>query len=222
MRRRALQGCAWDANRGRDESFDRVFPQACGIGIQEERRYVVAAPRKYYSGRTCSLADPRSVVHLALKCSDIFEHVGLQTLLDDPALLQIAQDATDVLARHPSHGSQVLPADPLVEQNASATRVLADILREFEQRAGNTAPHRQEARGGQDLVGLSQARGQDGREMLVDLWIVFGAVLKRLPGDVSECRVAQGDGRCRPPLVIDERELADELALSHQRDDAFL
>src|SRR5215813_9224067 len=78
------------------------------------------------NGRTCSLADPRSVVHLALKCSDIFEHVGLQTLLDDPALLQIAQDATDVLARHPGHGSQVLPADPLVEQNASTTRVLAD------------------------------------------------------------------------------------------------
>src|SRR5262249_58648861 len=38
---------------------------------------------------------------------------------------------------------------------------------------------------------------------------------------VSECRVAQGDGRCRPRLVIDERELADDLALSHQRDDAF-
>src|SRR5499427_9651018 len=57
--------------------------------------------------------------------------------------------------------------------------------------------------------------------MLVDLRIVFGAVLKRLPGDVSECRVAQGDGRCRPRLVIDERELADDLALPHQRDDAF-
>src|SRR5262249_18042987 len=104
------------------------------------------------NGRTCSLADPRSVVHLALKCSDIFEHVGLQTLPDDPALLQIAQDATDVLARHPGHGSQVLPADPLVEQNASTTRVLADIVHEFEQRAGNTAPHRQEARGSQGLV----------------------------------------------------------------------
>src|SRR5262249_48475955 len=155
MRRRALQGCAWGANRGRDESIDRVFPPACGIGIQEERRYVVAAPRKYYSGRTCSLADPRSVVHLALKCSDIFEHVGLQTLLDAPALLQIAQDATDILARHPGHGSQVLPADPLVEQNASTTRVLADIVREFQQRAGNRAPHRQEARGGQGLVGPS-------------------------------------------------------------------
>src|SRR5262249_46072511 len=179
------------------------------------------SPRKYYSGRACSLADPRSVVHLALKCSDIFEHVGLQTLLDDPALLQIAQDATDILACHPGHGSQILPADPLVEQNASATRVLADIVREFEQRAGNTAPHRQEARGGQGLVGLSQACRQDGREILVGLRIVFGAVLKRLPGDVSECRVAQGDGRCRPRLVIDERELADDLALSHQRDDAF-
>ena len=148
------------------------------------------------------------MVHRALKCSDIFEHVGLQTLLDDPALLQIAQDATDVLARHPGHGSQVLPADPLVEQNASATRVLADIVREFEQRAGNTAPHRQEARGSQGLIGLSQARCQDGREMPVDLRIVFGAVLKRLPGDVSECRVAQGDGRCRPRVVIDERESA--------------
>jgi hypothetical protein len=112
--------------------------------------------------------------HLALKCSNIFEHVGLQTLLDDPALLQIAQDATDVLARHPGHGSQVLPADPLVEQNASATGVLADIVREFEQRAGNTAPHRQEARGSQGLVSLSQACRQDGREMLVDLRIVFG------------------------------------------------
>src|SRR5215471_14629413 len=179
------------------------------------------SPRKYYSGRACSLADPRSVVHLALKCSDIFEHVGLQTLLDDLALLQIAQDATDILARHPGHGSQVLPADPLVEQNASATRVLADIVREFEQRAGNTAPHRQEARGGQGLVGLSQACRQDGREILVGLRIVFGALLKRLPGDIPECRVAQGDGRCRPRLVIDERELADDLALSHQRDDAF-
>src|SRR5215831_12563597 len=166
------------------------------------------SPRKYYSGRACSLADPRSVVHLALECSDIFEHVGLQTLLDDPALLQIAQDATDILARHPGHGSQVLSADPLVEQNASATRVLADIVREFEQRAGNTAPHRQEARGSQGLVGLSQAYRQDGREILVDLRIVFGAVLKRLPGDVSECRVAQGDGRCRPRVVIDERESA--------------
>src|SRR6516164_6347661 len=165
--------------------------------------------------------DPRSVVHLALKCSDIIEHVRLRTLLDDPALLQIAQDATDVLARHPGHSSQVLPADPLVEQNAPATRVLADIVREFEQRAGNTAPHRQEARSGQGLVGLTQARCQDGREMLVDLRIVFGAVLKRLPGDVSECRIAQSDGRCRPRLVIDERELADDLARSHQRDDAF-
>src|SRR5262249_18926838 len=134
---------------------------------------------------------------------------------------QIAQDATDVLARHPGHGSQVLPADALVEQNASATRVFADIVHEFEQRAGNTAPHRQEARGSQGLVGLSQACRQDGRELLVDLRIVFGAVLKRLPGDVAECRTAQSDGRCRPRLVIDERELADDLALSHQRDDAF-
>src|SRR6516225_2945999 len=74
-------------------------------------------------------------------------------------------------------------------------------MRPFEQRAGNTAPHRQEARGGQGLVGLSQACRQDGREILVGLRIVFGAVLKRLPGDVSECRVAQGDGRCRPRLV---------------------
>src|SRR5262252_1880425 len=79
---------------------------------------------------------------------------------------------------------------PLIEQNASATRVLADIVREFEQRAGNTPPHRQEARGGQRLVGLAHARRQEGREMLVDLRIVFGAVLKRLPGDVSECRIA--------------------------------
>src|SRR5215831_15834715 len=157
--------------------------------------------RKYYNGRACSLPDPRSVVHLPLKCSDIFEHVGLETLLDDPALLQIAQDATDVLARDPGHGSQVLSADPLVEQNASATRVLADIVREFEQRAGNTPPHRQEALGNQRLIGLSQARRQDGREMLVNLRIVFGAVLKRLPGDVSECRIAQGDGRCRPRLA---------------------
>ena len=57
--------------------------------------------------------------------------------------------------------------------------------------------------------------------MLVDLRIVFGAVLKCLPGDVSECRIAQSDGRCRPRLVIDEGELADDLAGSHQRDDAF-
>src|SRR5262249_13450083 len=99
------------------------------------------SPRKYYSGRTCSFADPRSVVHLALKCSDIVEHVGLRILLDDSALPQIAQDATDVLARHPGHGRQILPADPLVEPNASPTRVLADIVREFEQRAGNTPPH---------------------------------------------------------------------------------
>src|SRR5262249_41008134 len=58
-------------------------------------------------------------------------------------------------------------------------------------------------------------------QMLVDLRIVFGAVLKRLPGDVSECRIAQRDGRRRPRLVIDEGELADDLARSHQRDDAF-
>src|SRR5262249_3021467 len=178
-------------------------------------------PRKYDTGRTCSLADPRSVVHLALKCSDIVEHVRLRILLDDSALPQIAQDATDVLARHPSHGSQILPADPLVEPNASATRVLADIVREFEQRAGNTAPHRQEALGSQRLVGLAQSRRQGGREMLVDPRIVFGAVLKRLPGDVLERRIAQSDGRCRPRLVIDERELADDLARSHQRDDTF-
>src|SRR5262249_60061820 len=66
-----------------------------------------------------------------------------------------------------------------------------------------------------------QECSQEGREILVGLRTVFGAVLKRLPGDVSECRVAQGDGRCRPRLVIDERELADDLARSHQRDDAF-
>ena len=109
------------------------------------------------------------MVRLALKCFDIFEHVELQTLLNDPALLQIAEDPTDVLARYPGHGSKVIPADLLVEQNASATRVLADIVREFEQRAGNTALHRQEARGSQGLVGLSQACRQDGREILVDV-----------------------------------------------------
>ena len=32
----------------------------------------------------------------------IVEHVGLRTLLNDAALFQIAQDATDVLARQPS------------------------------------------------------------------------------------------------------------------------
>src|SRR5262249_38907607 len=89
--------------------------------------YVVASRHANISGRPCILVDPRSVVHLALKCSDIVEHVGLRILLDDSALPQIAQDATDILARHPGHGSQVLPADPLVEQNASATRVFADI-----------------------------------------------------------------------------------------------
>src|SRR5262249_17622449 len=119
---------------------------------------------KYLLFETCSLPDARSVAHLALKCSDIFEHVGLRTLFDDSSLPQIAQDATDVLARHPGHGSQILAADPLVEQNASATRVLADIVRKFEQCAGNTPPHRQEGRRGQGLVGLAQARRQDGRE----------------------------------------------------------
>src|SRR5262249_57412093 len=154
-----------------------------------------------------------SGARVAVKCWEMVEDVGLRALLDDSALPQIAQDATDILARPPGHRSQVLPADPLVEQNASATRVLADIVREFEQRAGNTPPHRQEARGSQGLVGLSQACRQDAREILVDLRIVFGAVLKRLPGDVSECRVAQGNGRCRPRLVIDERELAAALPL---------
>ena len=47
------------------------------------------SPRKYDNGRTCSLADPRSVVHLALKCSDIVEHVRLRILLDDSALPQL-------------------------------------------------------------------------------------------------------------------------------------
>src|SRR5262249_1123756 len=97
------------------------------------------SPRKYDSGRTCSLVDPRSVLHLALKCSDIFEHVGLRTLLDDPALLQIAQDATDVLARHPGHGSQVPSADPartpgrcrdLSLETAEARRPSAKTLRD--------------------------------------------------------------------------------------------
>src|SRR5215831_2773298 len=202
------------------DTFDLVFASSSVLSrLASSRDLFICA--KYLLFETCSLPDACSVVHLALKCSDIFEHVGLRTLLDDPALLQIAQDATDVLARHPGHGSQVLSADSLVEQNASATRVLADIVREFEQRAGNTAPHRQEALGSQRLIGLSQARGQDGREMLVDLRIVFGAVLKRLPGDVSECRIAQSDGRCGPRLAIDEGELADDLARSHQRDDAF-
>jgi len=42
------------------------------------------------------------MVHLGLECSDIVEHVGLRTLLNDAALFQIAQDATDVLPRQPS------------------------------------------------------------------------------------------------------------------------
>src|SRR5262245_5631785 len=202
------------------DTFDLVFASSSVLSRLASSRHLFICA-KYLLFETCSLPDARSVLHLALKCSDIFEHVGLRALLDDPALPQIAQDATDVLARHPGHGSQILAADPLVEPNASATRVLADIVREFEQRAGNTAPHRQEALGGQRLIGLAQARRQDGREMLVDPRIVFGAVLERLPGDVSECRIAQRDGRCRPRLVIDERELADDLARSHQRDDAF-
>jgi len=38
---------------------------------------------------------PRSVAHLALKCSDIVEHVGLRILLDDSALPQLFIAATD-------------------------------------------------------------------------------------------------------------------------------
>src|SRR5215813_8263296 len=109
------------------DTFDRVLRRPAELAFRRNGDTLSSSPRKYYSGRTCSLVDPRSVVHLTLKCSDIFEHVGLRTLLDDSALLQIAQDATDILARHPGHGSQVLPADPLVEQNASTTRILADM-----------------------------------------------------------------------------------------------
>ena len=57
--------------------------------------YVVAARHANISGRTCILVDPCSVVHLALKCSDIVEHVGLRILLDDSALPQLFIAATD-------------------------------------------------------------------------------------------------------------------------------
>src|SRR5262249_24379140 len=108
------------------ETFDLVFASSSVLSrLATSRDLFICA--KYLLFETCSLPDACSVVHLALKCSDIFEHVGLRTLLDDSALPQIAQDATDVLARHPGHGSQILPADPLVEQNLSPTCVLADI-----------------------------------------------------------------------------------------------
>ena len=110
-------------------------------------------------------------------------------------------------SRRPAIAARSFPLNSLVgAENASAPRVPANIVREFEQRAGNAAPHRQKARGGQCLVSLSQARRQDAGKMPVNIHgIVLGAVLKCLPGDVLKSRIAQSDGRCRPRLVIDAR-----------------
>src|SRR5262249_50215354 len=102
------------------DTFDRVFRRPAELELRRNGDTLSLLITQILPRPSMQPSDPRSVVHLPLKCSDIFEHVGLRTLLDDAALLQIAQDATDVLARHPGHGSQVLPADPLVEQNASA------------------------------------------------------------------------------------------------------
>ena len=72
-----------------------------------------------------------------------------------PRFFKLLKTRLTVSRATPAKAARSFPADPLVEQNASATRVLADIVREFEQSAGNTAPHRQEARGGQGLVGFA-------------------------------------------------------------------
>src|SRR5712671_6038851 len=92
---------------------------------------------------------------LALELGLVFQAIVARQpahqLVADP----VVENAADVLARDPGHGGDVALADLLPDENAALADVLAERLREIEQRPRHTALERQKASGRDHAVGVA-------------------------------------------------------------------
>jgi hypothetical protein len=67
---------------------------------------------------------------------------------DQLAALPVGENAAETFTRDARHRREIALADLLVDDDAASANILAEVVRQVEQRAGNTAAQRQESPGG--------------------------------------------------------------------------
>ena len=109
----------------------------------------------------------------------------------------------------------------LPHQDAAVADVMAEGLRQTEQRARHASLHRQEARCRQCAVGVAQPAGEQHGQKLVNLRIGAAECLEHGAADEDHFRFAQRRDRCRARRAVDHRQFADNRARPEDRQDAF-
>src|SRR6202051_3347859 len=108
----------------------------------------------------------------------VFEAIIAGQPADQLAALPVVEDAADILARDAGHGGEVALPDLLADDDAAGADILAEIVRQFEQRAGDAAAQRQEASGRDDGVRFTQPRGDQRHQRFIDLGMFAGKILE--------------------------------------------
>src|SRR4029079_16446150 len=138
------------------------------------------------------------------------------------ATLPVVEDAAHVLARDAGHGGEVGLPDLLADDNATGADVLAESLRELEQRRGDAALERQETSGGDDEVGFAQACRQERDQRFVELRMREGEGIEGGAAEKAQRRIPHRHDRPRPRQPVNDRELTNDGAGAEEGENAFV
>src|SRR5581483_3195961 len=140
---------------------------------------------------------------------------------DQLAPLPVVENAADLLASNAGHGGEVALPDFLADDDAAGANVLAEVLGQFEQRAGDTAAQRQKTSSGHGRVGFAQARRDQRQQRLVDFRMFVGEILERGPAEKAQLRRPHRHHRRRTRQSVDERQLADDSSRTKKSENAL-
>src|SRR4029077_4017091 len=119
------------------------------------------------------------------------------------AAFPIVEDAADVLAGEAGDAGKMALADLLADDDAARADVLAEILRQFEQGAGDAAAQRQKTSRRDHRVGFAQSRGEQRHQRFVDLRMLLGEVLERGAAEEAQDGIAHRHHRSRARQTVD-------------------
>src|SRR6516164_4271955 len=154
------------------------------------------------------------------------QHFVLQAIIagkaaDQLAPLPVVEDAADIFTGNAGHGGKIALPDLLADDDAAGTDILAEILRQFEQRAGDTAAQRQKAPGRHCRVGFAQPRRDQGQQGPVDLRMFVGEFLECGSAEKAQLCWPHRDHGGRSRQSVDKGQFADDGAGTEKSEDAL-
>src|SRR5262249_48135045 len=121
----------------------------------------------------------------------------------------IVEDPADIFPRNACHRGEVALRDFLPNEDAALADVMAERLREAQQRVRNPSFHGEKIRGYQRFVGVTQPSRGQGCHVTVEF---RGRLSKRLECgtvDKAQLRIAKRSDRSRARRAVDNGQLAD-------------